>query len=153
MAVALVAKLNSPHFRIHMERCGNHLIIWTRPVFCSFCSVEVNYEGGSQWWQLGPACRQAESRVAHENRPERNLIFSFHICFLLLTLDPMNQTSFRSRWMFCFELVLCSEALKEFLKGITTVCREHAGLSKKWKRWLTFKTWFTVQTSAATFVL
>lgn len=33
-----------------------------------------------------------ESGAALENEPDRNLISSFHICFLLFTVYPENQT-------------------------------------------------------------
>lgn len=69
---------------------------------------------GCSWSQ--PAHHQAESSAAHETRPDRNLIFSFHICFLLFTAKPSNQTSFRSYWMHCFAFVLHSEVLVEILK-------------------------------------
>lgn len=102
--------------------CGNfQLIIWTRPAFSSFCGLELNYERGSRRWQSEPACQQAESRAAHENRPGRNLIFSFHICFLLFTVYQFNRTSFRSYWMHCFALVLHSEVLVEICQGISVL--------------------------------
>ncbi len=103
--LSFVAKANSPHSGARMDRCVEtyQLIIWTSLVFSSFCCVKVSYERGSQWWQSEPAYHQAESRAAHQSRPDGNLISSFHICFLLFTAIRLHSDPTE-----CFVLHLCS---------------------------------------------
>lgn len=65
-------------------------------------------------------------RAAHENKPVRNLIFSFHICFLLFTARWLSRSPLRSSPMHCFG----TPFLRRFLKVFPTLVWESAESSK-----------------------